>query len=55
VLWPCNRPRNLADVTAVNRYSVDHPGKKEELSDKEEEVEQIEDAEALRIVKRLKL
>jgi hypothetical protein len=39
----------------VECYSVDQPGKEEESSDKEEEVEQIKDAEALRIVERLKL
>jgi hypothetical protein len=42
-------------VAIVKCYSVDQPGEEEESSDKEKEVEQIEDAEALRIVKRLKL
>ena len=57
---------NPKDETIVNKdgdifaiivecYSVDRPGEEEESSDKEEEVEQIEDAKVLRIVKRLKL
>jgi hypothetical protein len=54
---------NPEDETIVNDifaaivecYSVDQPGKEEQSSDKEEEVEQIKDAEALRIVERLKL
>jgi hypothetical protein len=57
---------NPEDETIVNKdgdifaavmecYSVDQPGKEEESSDKEEEIEQIEDAEALRMVERLKL
>jgi hypothetical protein len=41
-------------AAVVANYSVDKPGKEEESSD-EEEVEQIEDAEALRMVERLKL
>jgi hypothetical protein len=36
-------------------YSVDQPGEEEESSYEEEEVEQIEDAEVLRMVERLKL
>jgi hypothetical protein len=39
----------------VKCYSVNQPGKKEESSDEEEEVEQIKDAGALRMVERLKL
>jgi hypothetical protein len=41
-------------AAVVANYSVDKPGKEEESSD-EEEVEQIEDAKALRMVERLKL
>jgi hypothetical protein len=58
---------NLEDETIVHNnsdiftaivecYSVNQPGKEEEWSDEEEEeVEQIKDTEALRIVERLKL
>jgi hypothetical protein len=41
-------------AAVVECYSVDQPGEEEESSD-EEEIEQIEDAEALRMVERLKL
>jgi hypothetical protein len=41
-------------IAIVECYSIDQPGK-EESSDKEEEVEQIKDTKALRIVERLKL
>jgi hypothetical protein len=54
---------NLEDKTIVNKngdifaecYSVNQPGKEEESSDEEEEVKQIKDARALRMVERLKL
>jgi hypothetical protein len=54
---------NLKDKTIVDKdcdifakcYSVNQPGKEKESSDKEKEVKQIKDAEALRIIKRLKL
>ena len=40
----------------VEHYSIDKPGEEEESSDKkEEEVEQIEDTEVLRIIERLRL
>ena len=45
----------MASAAIVECYSVDQPCKEEESSDEEEEVEHIEDAEALRMVERLKL
>jgi hypothetical protein len=60
---PLDEFLNLEDETIVDKdsdifaecYSVDQPGKEEESSDEEEEVEQIKDAELLRMVERLKL
>jgi hypothetical protein len=42
-------------AAVVECYSVNQPGKEEELSVKEEEVEHIKDAKALRMIERLKL
>ena len=60
---PFNEFLNPEDKTIVDKdsdifaecYSVDQPSKEKESSDKEEEVKQIKDAKALRIVERLKL
>jgi hypothetical protein len=51
-----NKDSNIFAVI-VKCYSVNQPGEEKESSDKEEEqeVKQIKDAEALRIVERLKL
>jgi hypothetical protein len=43
------------DIFAEYYSVINQPGKEEESSDKEEEIEQIKDAGALRMVGRLKL
>ena len=64
-LLPLDKFLNLEDETIVDKdgdifaavvecYSVDQPDEEEESSDKEE-VKQIKDAEALRMVERLKV
>jgi hypothetical protein len=61
--FPRDEFLNLEDKAIVDKdgdifteyYSVDQPGKEEESSDEAEEVKQIKDAKALRMVERLKL
>jgi hypothetical protein len=64
--FPLDEFLNLKEETIVNKdddifaavvecYSINKPGKEDESNDEKEKVERIEDAEALRIVERLKL